>query len=500
VTNIDRTSPIPIYHQLKMIIQEQVESGAWRPGDRIPTEKELCRLYGISRSPVRQALKELVYEGVLTRRPGLGTFVESSTSADSSSDTSIQLMSSDPHWAWVLDQTSRVWNTDHPDQKVAFQVNVVSHNRLYNLLSAAVGSGTAPDVAMVDSVWVAGLAQSGFLYPLEDHNEDPHWNHTEFVKDLYPAFVKANSFAGKLYGLPVKADASLLWYRQDWFAQEELDPPRNWDDLLAVVSHFRRPQVQERYGIVYPLVFPGGVAGGEATVYNLMPFVWSAGGEIFDAEIETVILDAPGTRRALRFLRELVTLHHASPPEVVNYTEHTAPELFARGKAAMALGGSYESDIILETNDWGSEEFMQRIGYVAPPASPGSHQISAVGGTSYVILRQCPNPTLVMDVLRTIVDPNVVGDLYRFMLQNLPCPSFDALLSPELDPLLTQTLRMIASGRARPSIPEYVKISRQLQSMFETAISDTTPVDEIVQRTAEFIGAISERPCQRQLV
>jgi DNA-binding GntR family transcriptional regulator len=69
-----------------MIIQEQVESGVWRPGDRIPTEQELCRLYSISRSPVRQALKELVYEGVLTRRPALGTFVEGSITADSSSD------------------------------------------------------------------------------------------------------------------------------------------------------------------------------------------------------------------------------------------------------------------------------------------------------------------------------------------------------------------------------------------------------------------------------
>jgi hypothetical protein len=55
---------------------------------------------------------------------------------------------------------------------------------------------------------------------------------------------------------------------------------------------------------------------------------------------------------------------------------------------------------------------------------------------------------------------------------------------------------MIASGRARPSIPEYVKISRQLQGMFETAISTTASIDEIVRRTAEFIGVISERPCR----
>jgi GntR family transcriptional regulator len=66
VTDIDRSSPVPIYHQLKSLILEQIESGLWRSGDRIPTEQELCRLHDISRAPVRQALSELAREGVLT--------------------------------------------------------------------------------------------------------------------------------------------------------------------------------------------------------------------------------------------------------------------------------------------------------------------------------------------------------------------------------------------------------------------------------------------------
>jgi multiple sugar transport system substrate-binding protein len=499
VTNIDRSSPIPIYHQLKTLIRGQIESGLWRPGDRIPTEQELCQLYDISRAPVRQALKELAQEGVLIRRPGLGTFVNNHTPPSPSSDTPVQMMSSDPSWSRVLDHVSRIWNTEHPNQKFTFQVNVVDHSQFYNLLSTAVGSGLAPDVAMVDCVWVAGLAQSGFLYALEDLGS--RWNHTEFVRDLYPAFVEANSFNGRLYGLPLKADASLLWYRKDWFAQEGLPPPQDWDDLLAVTRHFLQPQVREQYGLAYPLAFPGGTAGGEATVYNLMPFVWSAGGEILDTG--AVVLDAPGARRALQFLRELVTRHRASPPEVVNYEEDTTPQLFASGKVAMALGGSYESDIIRDASGWGGQEFMRRVGCVAPPAAPGSRPVSTVGGTSYVILRQCQRPTLVMDVLKVAISPDVVGDLYRSMLQSLPGPSFNApdgqrspTEPPDAEPLLTWTSHLIASGRARPSIPEYVKVSRQLRAMFGTAISDTAPVGEIVRRTAEFISVISEWPSQ----
>ncbi|MDY6875766.1 MAG: extracellular solute-binding protein [Chloroflexota bacterium] len=490
MADIDRNSPIPIYHQLKTLIQGQVEGGIWRRGERIPTEQELCQLYDISRSPVRQALNDLANEGILIRRPGRGTFVSNSFPASSlHSSIPIQIMSSDHRWSTVLEHVSNVWNEGHPNQKVTFQVRVVDHNQLYHLLSKAVGSGTAPDVAMVDCVWVAGLAQSGFLHALEDLSSQ--WNHTKFRQDLYPAFVEANSFNDQLYGLPLKADVSLLWYRKDWFAQEGLEPPYSWDDLLNVAKHFLQSRVREQYGLMYPLVFPGGMTGGEATVYNMMPFIWSAGGRVFDGE--SVVLDAPSTRQALQFLRELVNLHHVSPPEVVSYKCDTIPWLFATGKAAMALDGSHESDAILATSGWSNEEFMQRVGCVVPPAAPVGRPVSTVGGISYVILRQCRHPDLVLDVLKTAISPDVTGDMYRAILQNSPCPSFNDFLSPEAETLLTRVSRMIESGFARPSVPGYFRVSRQLQAMFEAAISDSMPIDEIVRRKAELISVISEQ-------
>jgi multiple sugar transport system substrate-binding protein len=495
MSNIDRNSPIPIYHQLKTLIREKVESGVWRPGDCIPTEQRLCQLFNISRSPVRQALNELAYEGLLIRRPGLGTFVSGEALETSPSDTSIPIMTSDPSWPKVLDRVSHAWNEEHSRQRISFNVNIVDHGQFYNLLTTAVGSGTAPNVAMVDSVWVAGLARSGFLYDLRT-DLGAHWDYEGCLARLYPAFVEANSIDGRLYGLPLKADVSLLWYRKDWFVQEGLEPPRDWNELLDVADHFLQSQVQKRHGFTYPLAFPGGKAAGESTVYNLMSFVWSAGGEIIDPETGKIVLDSFGTRRALRFLRELVTRQVVSASDVVNYRWGTTPRLFASGQVAMALGGSYQSDIILEASGWKEGEFAERVGYVPTPAAPNGgldNQVSTVGGTSYVILRQCRQPELVMDVLQTAVRPEVVGELYRSMLQNSPCSSFNAFFGPEIDPLLTQISDMIASGRARPSIPEYFKVSHQLQAMFEAAISGSSPVDEITRRTAEFVSVISGR-------
>jgi ABC-type glycerol-3-phosphate transport system substrate-binding protein len=492
--DIDRDSPIPIYHQLKTLIRESIVSGTWRPGDLIPTEHKLCQMYNISRSPVRQALNELAREGVLIRQPGRGTFVHQQAIANFPAITPIQVMSSDPYWSQVLDHVADVWNKAHPEQRIAFHIEVVDHSHFHNLLSTTVGSGTAPDVAMVDSVWVADLARSGFLYALEEL--DSAWDYAKFVRGLHPTFVYANSFDDKLFGIPLKADASLLWYRKDWFEQEGLKPPQDWNDLLTIADHFGKPEVQERYGLEHPLAFPGGVAGGEATVYSLIPFIWSAGGRIFDQKVERIILDSPNTRRALQFIRELVTLHRVTSPEVTKYGEHTTISKFVSGKVAMALGGSHESDVILDVGQWNNEEFGQRAGYVPSPPAPDGPQVSAVGGTSYVILRQSSNPTPILETLKLAVNPGTVGDLYRSLLQNSPYLSFDAFINPKADPLLTQVSRLIASGRARPPIPEYFKVSRQLQAMFEAVISDNKSIDQIVRRTAEFIGAITELPCR----
>lgn len=72
---ISRNSPVPRYHQLKEILREYVRLGEWKPGDLIPSERELSETHSISRMTARQAITDLVNEGVFYREQGRGTFV-----------------------------------------------------------------------------------------------------------------------------------------------------------------------------------------------------------------------------------------------------------------------------------------------------------------------------------------------------------------------------------------------------------------------------------------
>jgi len=66
---------IPAYFKLEQHLRELIRSGALKPGDPVPPESQLCSEHGISRITVRQALSRLVFEGLIVRRRGTGTFV-----------------------------------------------------------------------------------------------------------------------------------------------------------------------------------------------------------------------------------------------------------------------------------------------------------------------------------------------------------------------------------------------------------------------------------------
>lgn len=74
----DPHDAIPRYQRVKALVRDRVASGSWPAGLQIPTQQELCETLQVSRITVARALQELVQEGVLVSRQGVGTFVNAS--------------------------------------------------------------------------------------------------------------------------------------------------------------------------------------------------------------------------------------------------------------------------------------------------------------------------------------------------------------------------------------------------------------------------------------
>ena len=72
---VDKDSPFTLYYQLREKLAKKIASREWKPGEKIPTEAELCETYSVSRITVRKAIEDLVHSGQLIKHQGKGTFV-----------------------------------------------------------------------------------------------------------------------------------------------------------------------------------------------------------------------------------------------------------------------------------------------------------------------------------------------------------------------------------------------------------------------------------------
>ena len=75
IFKLHRDSPVAMHRQLAQDIRDAISSGVYKQGDKIPTEQELGDRHGVSRITARQAVMQLVQEGLLVRRQGKGSFV-----------------------------------------------------------------------------------------------------------------------------------------------------------------------------------------------------------------------------------------------------------------------------------------------------------------------------------------------------------------------------------------------------------------------------------------
>jgi GntR family transcriptional regulator len=70
-----RGGPLPLHSQIAEAFRKAIQEGRLKPGDRLPSEPELVTQLGVSRATIRQAMAELLAEGLIYRYQGRGTFV-----------------------------------------------------------------------------------------------------------------------------------------------------------------------------------------------------------------------------------------------------------------------------------------------------------------------------------------------------------------------------------------------------------------------------------------
>src|SRR4051794_5005231 len=353
MSELDPALPVPIYFQLKTLLTEEILTGRYGPDERLPTEHELCARFGISRTPVSRALSELADEGMILRRRRHGTFVNPHYVRRHPGRRELRILV--PEGVWE----QQIVAAAPPD--VRLSVATVALPRLHHELTHALAEGRGPDLAVVDSVWVAELGAAGFLWPLDELDAD--WATGDYRRDFLEPFVSANSHAGRPIAVQAEADVAGLWYSRRDLEACGLAPPETWEDLLVVARALKAA----RDSGFYPLALPGGSRGGETTTYGLLALLAANGARVLGDG--GVTLDTPRAAEALALLLRLeeegIVRH-----EAVAYEWDRPIRLLAHGQAAMCIGGSYDGPALAAEAGRTLHDVWDQFGFAAIPVGP----------------------------------------------------------------------------------------------------------------------------------
>ncbi|MGM0500127.1 MAG: GntR family transcriptional regulator [Bacillota bacterium] len=128
---INKTSPLPLYYQLKESLLKAVKNKEFDTGERLPSERELAEYHNISRMTVKKAVDILVDNGYLIRKQGSGTFV---TDYQESYSISPLLSFTKEMEKKELNYTTKILNfTEIKDQKIAKKMKLKPQANIFEL-------------------------------------------------------------------------------------------------------------------------------------------------------------------------------------------------------------------------------------------------------------------------------------------------------------------------------------------------------------------------------
>lgn len=154
---LSRTTAQPLYEQVLERIRSRVESGEWAKHSRVPSERQLSELLGVSRITVRHAVRLAVEEGLLEQRRGVGTFVASPdrVAQDLSEVRSFELTLAEQ--GYVASTQILSSSTEIADLTLAGLLHLEPATPVRNL--RLLGIGDASPVVYYDSYFAPGLGQ-----------------------------------------------------------------------------------------------------------------------------------------------------------------------------------------------------------------------------------------------------------------------------------------------------------------------------------------------------
>jgi multiple sugar transport system substrate-binding protein len=226
-------------------------------------------------------------------------------------------------WTSEQQQAATEWGTD-TGGSITF--DAVPYENLHDKQALALSGAGGYDILYVHPSWFGEFAKAGYLAPIGSYLSNPAMNPAGVSAASYlPSVLSQGAYNGTQYCLPDFVSTILVAYRTDIFAQNNLQPPKTIDDILADAKALNGKNGMA--GIALPGKATGAVSDVMASLLTAQGNWW------FDASGKTS-LDTTAATKAITFYSQVAKY---APSGVLNFAVDDASTAGAQGKAAMVI-------------------------------------------------------------------------------------------------------------------------------------------------------------------
>ena len=240
--------------------------------------------------------------------------------------------------AKMVDTLVAMWNEKNPDRKI--NLTYIPHAEMVAKLAQAIASGDVPDLMGMDLIYAPQFEKAGQLVDITDKVKD--WPE---LKTASPGHMTVATYDGRIYGVPLYADVSALFYNIDLFEKAGLDPnkpPTSLAELRADAD-----KITALGGDVKGYFLPGSCAG--CNIFTVGPLLWASGIKIEAIGPGDEPLVGDKLPEVLQWLRDMAKSGNVHDDARAENGE-TFAKRFGAGNIGMMGTGNFQITLVRDAN------------------------------------------------------------------------------------------------------------------------------------------------------
>ena len=300
--------------------------------------------------------------------------------------------------AGMVDALVAMWNDKNPDRKI--NLTYIPHSEMVPKIAQAIASGEVPDLMGLDLIYGPQFEAAGQLTDITDLiGNDPT------LKTASPGHMMVSTYEGRLYGVPLYADVSALFWNKDLFRKAGLDPEKP-PTSLAEIRAFA-DKVSSLGGDVKGYFLPGSCAG--CNIFTVGPLMWASGATIEPKDAKDEPLTGDGVREVLQWARDLIKAGNVHEDARAENGE-TFHLRFGSGKVGMMGTGNFNIALVKEQNP------TMDFGVALLPGVKSGEVASFAGGDIVTIPKGSKRVNDAIDFMKFILSDEVQVEGYAKLL------------------------------------------------------------------------------------